>query len=284
MVEVLSIQSSVSYGYAGNSVVVFALRRLGLDVWPVFTVNFSNHTGYGAWRGDAMTPEQVLEIVRGIDDRGKLADIDVVMSGYQGAPTMGRAILEALELTRERNPRAVYLCDPVMGDVGRGFYALPGVPELIRDEVIGHADIVTPNLFELGFLTGSEPTTLDEVVAATGELRAKGPATALITSVVTSDTDPDSMRMIAQNDRGTWCVETPTIPRNFTGSGDLTSACFLAALQAHPDDLGAALADTAAAVHAVLETTDELGRSELAMVQAQELMANPIDRFDVTEL
>ncbi len=284
MVQILSIQSSVSYGFAGNSVVVFALRRLGVDVWPVFTVNFSNHTGYGAWRGDVMTPGQVAEIVQGIDERGHLADIDVVMSGYQGAPPMGRAILDALELTRERNAAAQYFCDPVMGDVDRGFYAVEGIPEFMRAEVVPRADVVTPNLFELEYLTGTKPGSLTEVVSAVETLRSMGPTTVLVTSVVGERFGADCMRMITQDDHGTWVVETPMIDRKFTGSGDLTSACFLAAMQAHPGDLGAALSDTAAAVHAVLETTAELDFPELALVQGQNLMADPVDRFDVHPL
>uniref|UniRef100_UPI00311EA95E pyridoxal kinase n=1 Tax=Brooklawnia sp. TaxID=2699740 RepID=UPI00311EA95E len=189
MSEVLSIQSAVSYGFAGNSVAAFALRRAGIDAWPVYTVNFSNHTGYGAWRGPVMTTEQVTEVITGIDERGALATIDAVLSGYQGAPDMGKTILDAVKLTRERNPRAIYCCDPVMGDVGRGFYAAPGIPEFMRDQVVEQATIMTPNLFELEYLTQRTTRTITDVLDAAAALRARGPETVLVTSVVGLDAD-----------------------------------------------------------------------------------------------
>lgn len=283
MAQVLSIQSSVSYGFAGNSVAVFTLRRSGLDVWPVHTVNFSNHTGYGAWRGQVMTPDQVAEVVQGIDDRGALTGADAVLSGYQGAPQMGAAILAAVELTRSRNPKAIYCCDPVMGDVDRGFYAAPGIPEFIRDHVVPKATIMSPNLFELEFLTGRKVSTLDEVVQATSELRSRGPRTVLVTSAVGLHADDSAMRMIAQDDRDTWLVETPMIERKFTGSGDLTSAIFLASLL-RSNDLGGSLSMTASAVYSVLLRTHELGGSELALVQAQDEIVAPTHRFRATKL
>lgn len=281
--QILSIQSSVSYGFAGNSVAVFTLRRAGLDVWPVYTVNFSNHTGYGAWRGSVMSPEQVADVVQGIDDRGVLAEIDAVLSGYQGAPQMGRAILDAVALTRSRNPETIYCCDPVMGDVDRGFYAVPGIPEFMRDHVVPQATIMTPNLFELEFLTGLQTSTIDDVVAAAAELRSRGPRTVLVTSVVGVDADASVMRMIAQDDHATWQVSTPMIDRKFTGSGDLTTAVFLTHLL-ESGDVAEALSATASVVYSVLMRTDQLGRSELALVQAQDEIVAPTHRFEATRL
>ena len=97
---------------------------------------FSNHTGYGDWRGPVLDPSQVSDVVRGIDERGILGEVDAVLSGYQGAPTMGQAILDAVTLVRSRNPEAIYCCDPVMGDVDRGFYAAAGIPEFMREFII----------------------------------------------------------------------------------------------------------------------------------------------------
>ena len=165
MTTVVSIQSAVAYGHAGNSSAVFPLQRSGIDVWPVHTVNFSNHTGYGAWRGPLIESSDVWEVVQGIDDRGVLGAVDALLCGYQGTPEVGRVILDTARLIKERNPQAVFCADPVMGDVDRGFYARPGIPEFWRDHVVQHADIMTPNLFELEFLTGRALTTLDDVVA-----------------------------------------------------------------------------------------------------------------------
>ena len=85
-VQLLSVQSAVAYGHVGNSAAVFPLQRLGHEVWPVHTVLFSNHTGYGAWRGPMVDPEDVREVVLGMEERGALAQVDLVLSGYQGSP------------------------------------------------------------------------------------------------------------------------------------------------------------------------------------------------------
>ena len=281
--QVLSIQSAVSYGFAGNSVAAFTLRRGGIDAWPVYTVNFSNHTGYGAWRGPVMAPEQVREVVQGIDERGVFAELDAVLSGYQGAPAMGQVILDAVALVRERNPQAIYCCDPVMGDVDRGFYAAPGIPEFMKAKVVEQATIMSPNLFELEYLTDTKTQTIADVVAAAAALRARGPKVVLVTSAVGLDADASQMRMIAQDAEATWQVTTPMIDRKFTGSGDLTTAIFLTQIL-NGAALPQALAQTASAVYSVLAKTHELGRSELALVQAQDDIVAPTDRFEATKL
>lgn len=277
--QILSIQSHVSFGFAGNSVAAFALRRAGLDVWPVNTVEFSNNTSYGDWRGPVLTPEQVIQVVQGVDDRGVLAHVDAVLSGYQGAPQMGRTILDAVELTRSRNEQAIYCCDPVMGDVDRGFYAAPGIPEFMRESVVRQATIMTPNLFELEYLTGRTTSSIGDVLDAAALLRSRGPRIVLITSVVGRDADNDLIRMVAQDDQETWQVTTPIIDRKFTGSGDLTTAVFLAGLLTG-HGLGETLSMTASAVYSVLQKTHELDRRELALVQAQDDITSPTHRFE----
>src|SRR5690242_4777814 len=114
--NVLSIQSHVAYGHVGNASAVFPMQRLGVEVWPVHTVQFSNHTGYGAWRGPVFAAETIREVVRGIGERGILGTCDAVLSGYMGSAEIGAAILEAVEAVRAANPRALYCCDPVIGD------------------------------------------------------------------------------------------------------------------------------------------------------------------------
>ncbi|WP_203566476.1 pyridoxal kinase PdxY [Aestuariimicrobium ganziense] len=279
MTQILSIQSAVAYGHAGNSAAVFPLQRLGIDVWPVYTVNFSNHTGYGSWRGPLIAADDVLEVVRGIDDRGVLAGVDALLSGYQGGAEVGRVILEAAALVKQRNPEAIYCCDPVMGDFGRGFYARPGIPEFMRDHVVPAADVMSPNLFELEFLTGrSELTTVAQTVVAAHELRARGPRTVLVTSVVHPG-DEQVMRMVAVTADGSWQVETPLIDRNFTGSGDLTTAVFLAHLL-RTGDPAAALSATASIVYGILRRTADAGSSELVLVPNQDQIVAPTHTFE----
>lgn len=172
---ILSIQSSVAYGHVGNSAATFPLMRVGFDVWPVITVHFSNNTSYPSKKGPLLRPEDVHEVVEGIDDLGVLPQVDAVLTGYQGAAAMGAEILSVVELVKQRNPGALYCCDPVMGDVGRGMYVLPGIPEFVRDYGVRAADIVTPNHYELNYLTGHEASSLDGVIDAAHALRAQGP-------------------------------------------------------------------------------------------------------------
>lgn len=283
MTTILSVQSHVAYGYVGNSAAVFPLQRLGVEVWPVLTVNFSNHTGYGAWRGPLIEAEQVADVVQGIRDRGVLGQADALLSGFQGSADMGQVILDAADAVRAENPTALYCCDPVMGDVDTGFYCLPGIPEFMRDEVVPRADVLTPNLFELEFLVGRSVHTMADVLEAAHQLRAQGPGTVLVTSVRLPEASDDLMRMVAVTAEDAWQVETPRIDGYFTGTGDITSALFLAKLLTGMP-LGQALGETASAVYSVLRTTADLGCSELALVQAQDHVVNPGWTFRATEL
>ncbi|MHA7860513.1 pyridoxal kinase PdxY [Tessaracoccus sp. Y36] len=283
MTTVLSIQSAVAYGHAGNSSAVFPLQRLGVDVWPVHTVNFSNHTGYGAWRGPLIPASDVWEVVQGINDRGVLGRVDALLCGYMGAPEVGQVILDAGALIKEQNPEAIFCADPVMGDVGRGFYARPGIPEFWRDHVVGAVDIMTPNLFELEFLTGRQTTSMADVIDAAQELRARGPRVVVVTSVVGADASADVMRMVAVDDSGAWEVTTPVINRTFTGSGDLTTAVFLAKWL-KTQDSGDALGQTASVVYSVLEATDSADHPELRLVAAQSDLVDPRFVFMATRL
>lgn len=281
MTRILSIQSHVAYGHVGNSAAVFPLQRLGVEVWPVHTVTFSNHTGYGAWRGPLIPADQVLDVIRGIEDRGVLGQADAVLSGYQGGTEVGAVIVEAVERVKSSNPRALYCCDPVMGDVDQGFYALPGIPEFIRDVVTPMADVMTPNLFELEFLTGRTVGSVAEALEAAHALRALGPETVLVTSVVAAD--EHLVRMLAVDEDEAWVVETPLFEGYFTGSGDLTAAMFLAHLL-QGAGLRGALERTAAIAHAVLRATAESGSSELRLVEAQEQIVAPNMLFEATLL
>src|SRR5690349_24218192 len=234
-VKIMSIQSSVAYGHVGNSAAVFPLQRLGHEVWPVLTVHFSNHTGYGEWRGPLLAPDDVRDVIAGIGDRGVLGEADAVLSGYQGDPAVGAVILDAVAMVKELNPDAVYCCDPVMGDVGRGMFVRPGIPEFMRDRVVPAADVVTPNHFELDFLAGTTTTTLDGLLEAADRVRASGPSVVLVTSTTLEDTPDDALDMVAVSADGAWRTRTPRLTVSPPGAGDLTAAVFLAnLLDGHP--------------------------------------------------
>lgn len=280
---ILSIQSSVAYGHVGNSAATFPLMRMGVEVYPVLTVHFSNHTGYGEWRGPLLAAADVAEVITGIDERGALERVDAVLSGYQGGEDVGAVILDAVALVKSRNPAAVYCCDPVMGDVGRGFFVRPGIPELMRDTVVPAAQIITPNQFELEYLTGRTTGTVAEVLDAADTARAMGPQTVLVTSVVHEAAAGGTIDMIAVTGEGAWSVTTPLLPRTFTGAGDLTAATFLANLLSS-GSVAQAVGRTAAVVYGVLKATVDSGLSELQLVAAQDEIAAPTNSFEVVRL
>jgi len=278
--RILSIQSSVSYGHVGNSAAVFPLQRMGHEVMPVYTVVFSNHTGYGSWGGPLLTGDNVRDIVRGIDDRGGLNDVQLVLSGYQGGNDIGDAILDAVALVKQRNPEAIYACDPVLGSASSGCFVAPEVQSLIRDRVVPQADLITPNQFELGFITGTDPLTLEDTLASVDQVRARGPQTVLVTSVMRPDRPEGTIEMLAVDGDGAWIVQTPHLPFKANGSGDVTTALF-ATLLRESGDLAGSLARTAASVFELLENTINSGERELQLIESQEAYVHPKHAFEV---
>ncbi|WP_454112457.1 pyridoxal kinase PdxY [Microbacterium aurum] len=281
--KILSIQSAVAYGHVGNSAAVFPLQRIGVEVLPVYTVNFSNHTGYGAWRGPLISPADVRDVITGIEERGVFGEIDVVLSGYQGSEGIGDVILDAVARVKAANPAAVYSCDPVMGNAKSGCFVAPAIPILLRERVVPAADIITPNQFELGFLTETEPSDLDSTLASADAARALGPDVVLVTSVERPDRPADTIEMLAVTGDGAWIVQTPHIPMKANGSGDATAALFTAHYRAS-GDAAAALAKTVSSVWDLLQTTYESGQRELQLVEAQEFYAHPRLQFEVTRV
>ena len=275
MPTVLSVQSRVAYGHVGNAASVFPLQRLGIEAWALDTVAFSNHTGHGKWRGSAVAAAVIADLFQGIAALGVLPQIDAVLSGYLGDAATGPVLLDIVERVRGANPEALFCVDPVIGDVETGSYVTEGIAEFFRDRALQLADIVTPNHFELEYLTGGKVASLGEAASAAASLRARGPSIVLITSL---DAAPDQVTMLAAGPDGAWAVETPRLPVVLNGCGDVTAALFLAHLlrgRSLPD----ALAMTAAAIFAVIETTLRLDRYELALVAAQDELASPTRRF-----
>jgi pyridoxine kinase len=281
--KVLSIQSAVAYGHVGNSAAVFPLQRIGVEVLPVYTVNFSNHTGYGDWKGPLIAPEDVAAVLQGVEDRGVFPQLDAVLSGYQGGVGIGDVIIEAVARVKAANPAAIYACDPVMGNAKSGCFVAPEIPVLLRERVVPVADLITPNQFELGFLTDTEPFSIDDTLRSVDAARAMGPRTVLVTSVERPDREPDTIEMMVVDDSGAWIVQTPLLPMKANGSGDVTAALFTAHLVS-TGDAAVALARTASSVFDLLENTLASGERELQLVESQESYAHPKMQFEVRRI
>jgi pyridoxine kinase len=280
----LSLQSHVAYGYVGNRAATFPLQRLGHEVWAVNTVEFSNHTGYGAWRGRTASAEQVADIVHGIESLGMLAKCDALLTGYVGDAALADVVLDTARRVRAANPSVVWCCDPVLGDTDTGIYVKPGIDAFFRDRALPAADLITPNHFELEHLTGGKVTTLSEALAAARGL-LKGPRLALITSLLRSDAPDGVIEMLAVSLEHAWRIATPLIgfPVMPNGTGDTVAALFTAHWLADRD-VASALAKAASSIFAVLEVTHAMGERELQLVAAQEQLVTPKRKFAAEKL
>jgi pyridoxine kinase len=259
---VLSIQSHVCYGAAGNSAAVFPMRRLGVECWPINTVQYSNHTQYGRWEGAVSPNELISALVRGIDAIGALGRCSAVLSGYLGSEEQGSQVLDVVRRVKAANPSAIYLCDPVMGHPAKGCVVPVGVQRHHAQLSAAHADVLCPNVLELGIMTDTQPSSCAEVVAAAQALLAKGSATlCLVKHLAHAGLAPDTafeMLLVEKGRASPWHVSTPLLPftRPPVGVGDLTSALFLAGLLKGRTPLQA-LEHTAAAYFEVMRVTSE---------------------------
>ena len=288
-VNILSIQSHVAYGHVGNASAVFPMQRLGFEVWPIHTVQFSNHVGYEDWAGQVFSPEHVREVVDGIERRGAFADCAAILSGYMGDAALVEAVLHAVERVRAGSPDALFACDPVMGDTGVGLYVEPDIVGEMRHRAVPAADLITPNQFELEQLTGITVGHLDDALAATRKTIAMGPRIVLLTSLRHDATPDDSIEMLLTTEEAAYRVRTPFLAMDPMphGSGDAVCALFLAHLLRRgggPDALPEALADAAAAIFAIMAATAEAGADELALIPAQDEIAAPSRRFPVEKV
>jgi pyridoxine kinase len=280
--NILSIQSWVAYGHVGNAAAMFPLQLLGAEVWAVNTVQFSNHTGYDSFTGRVFTGAEVADVIAGVADRGVLGRCDAVLSGYIGDQGIGTAVLDAVRRVRAENPAALYCCDPVIGDDGRGTYVRPDIPAFMRDCALPAADFTTPNLFELQWLAGEEVRTLDDAKRAVGRLQARmrpgGPRSVLVTSLRTDATPADAIDMLAAEGNAFHLLRTPRLPITLDGSGDTTAALYLFHRLATGDP-GAALSAAGSSIHGLLRRTAEAGARELLTVAARDEILHPAVRY-----
>ncbi len=276
--NILSIQSWVSYGHVGNASAVFPLQRLGAEVWAINTVQFSNHTGYGDWKGDVYSGQSVRDLVDGIAARGVLARCDAVLTGYVGGADIGDAMLHAVATVRRANREAVYCCDPVIGDTDTGVYVRPGIEDFLRQHALPAADIATPNRFEIERLTGLDCATLHGAKQAVLRLRsmlhASGPACVLLTSLEMDTTPADSIDMLTFEGGGFHLLRTPRLPVSVNGAGDAIAALFLFH-RLRTGSVVSALEAAGSAVFGLLRRTAEAGSREILTVQAQDEFVSP---------
>ncbi len=276
--NLLSIQSHVAYGHVGNSAAVFALQRLGVEVWPIQTAELSNHPGYGEFCGRVADAAAVRDLVQGIAARGVFAQCAGVISGYLGAAEIGAEILSAVAAVKAANRAARYCCDPVIGDAGRGVYVRPEVGQFLRARAVPAADVVTPNAFELDYLTGRTNATLADAWAAIDALHALGPRVVLVTSLVSAETRVDAVDLVVSDNAGRFRVRTPKLVHGANGAGDALAALFFAHLM-RGASAADAMARAASSVFGILRRTAQAGAREMLLIEAQDEIVAPTTVF-----
>lgn len=286
MKSILSIQSHVVFGCAGNSAVVFPMRRMGVEVWPINTVQFSNHTQYQqGWQGMVMPVDQIKNLVDGLINIESLSSCDAVLSGYLGSATQGNEVLYAVEQVKTRNPDALYFCDPVMGHPEKGCIVVPEVMDFFKYSALQKADVIAPNLLELETLTGMKIDNIEQVKQACASLLAQGVKLVLVKHLSRAGITPDNFEMLLATADGYFHITRPLYDfiRQPVGVGDLISGVMLANLLA-----GHAAVDafelTNAAVDAVLQETFMQGCYELQLIAAQQQIAEPVVKFKAIQL
>lgn len=283
--HVLSIQSHVATGYVGNRAAVFPLQCLGCEVSFVNTVQFSNHTGHGQWTGEIFSADHIKEVLEGLWQLGVMSDINAVLSGYLGTPENGQIIIDTVGKLKADHDSVMYCCDPVLGDGERDIYVLPETAEFIKNRLIRVAGILTPNQFELAYLTDINVNSLEDVQKACNQLHHIGIGTILVTSLALPELADNEIAMLLSNDKGKWLCKTPKLHFDtpITGAGDLTAAVFLAQYL-RLQNVVEAFRQTAATVYGLFSITHRMSKTDLAMIAGQEQFAYPSQYFAVKKV
>lgn len=249
--SILSIQSHVAYGYVGNKAAVYPLQSMGYDVWPVHTVQFSNHTGYGKWTGEIFSADHVRAVVRGIEDLGKVGACKAILSGYMGSREICEAVTDIARHFKTLNPELLYLCDPVIGNTT--CFVKPEVLDFFKTQLV--ADIITPNQYEAETLSGCAITSAASLKNVAQFFHERGTRIVAMTGLKLPDVADGLCVGVSEGDK-VYVIPTQEIafPTPVNGTGDLFSALFLGSYL-HQKSATQALAFAVSSLHHVLQNT-----------------------------
>lgn len=284
MKNIISIQSHVVFGHAGNSSAVFPLQRMGFEVWPIHTVQFSNHTQYAeGWTGQAFSAAHISQLVDGIAAIDQLKNCDALISGYQGSAEQCLATFDAATRLKQANPQALYICDPVMGDPQKGCIVADGVSEALCQKLLPMADVIVPNQFELSQFVEMDIETLDDAIEACQHALAKGPKLVLVKHLHCLSEQQFSMMLASR--KGCFLLQRPHLDfaQAPVGVGDLITATFSGALLQGLAPV-AAFEHCHNAVYGVLKTTQQSQQWELQTVAAQQQFITPSSNYRAQQL
>lgn len=282
---ILSIQSHVVFGHVGNRAAVFPLERMGLEVLPLNTVQFSSHTGYEGWTGMSFSAQHVKSLVEGLRKSGSLFSCEAVLSGYLGDPDNADTVVGIVKELQAINPEFLYCCDPVIGDDEHGMYVKREVLTFMQTEVLAQATILKPNRFEAELLSGISITNDENLKTACLRLHGQGPRIVIISSLENIGKKGNTISLALSCDGFGYKVTTPRLhfDKHPHGAGDLASALFLGNYLTTRDPL-VAFERMTNAVFAVFQATHQAGCRELQILEAQEAFAAPPELFRAEQI
>ncbi|MCX8683821.1 pyridoxal kinase PdxY [Gilliamella sp. B2889] len=286
MKTVLSIQSNVVYGYAGNKVATLAMQLQGVEVMPIHTVQLSSNTVYPHYDGIVLGAQQITRIVNSLEKIGVLSSIDAIISGYIGLAEQGEEILEAVKKIKFYNPNAIYVCDPVMGgDINKGSSLPQNIIDFFTKQAIKYADYITPNLLELQILSNLEIKTFNDVLNAIKTLQNKPIQAILVKNLLHAGKTTELFEMILATPSQSYHLARPLydFPHRPLGVGDLICSLFTAHLVNGKSQLTAFELAANAANH-VLDITKQKNVQELAIIDAQHWIKQPDLKYRGTPL
>lgn len=279
MKGILSIQSHVTYGHAGNSSAIFPMQRMGFEVWPIHTVQFSNHTQYPqGWKGRAFAASDISDVVDGIEQIDQLKNVEAVLTGYQGSAEQCDAVAATVTKVKQHQPDALYVCDPVMGAPDKGCIVGPGIAEKLIETLMPMADVIVPNQFELAQFAGMAINNLADAVEACQIALRKGPKVVLVKHLHSLSDEQFSMMLATEE--GYYLAQRPHLDfeRQPVGVGDLISSLFTAGLSKGWSPV-MAFQHCHNATYGILKTTSELNEWELQTIAAQQEIVAPSSSY-----
>lgn len=274
---VIVISSHVVRGSVGNRAAVFALESLGFPVWALPTVVLPWHPGHGPSTRLTFGESEFDHAIDDLIGAPWLGEVKAVLTGYFGNAAQPRAVARLVRALRARDPDLLYVCDPVMGDVG-GLYLGEETAVAIRDALIPLASVATPNRYELEWLVGARLSTNAEIMEAALSL---GPSRMLVTSAVPMMAGGTGNLYLSG--KHALLAEHRLIDDPPNGLGDLTSALFLARLLAGvPEER--ALQLTTASVFEILARTAKRGGDELTLESDASSLSTPMAMVQMRHL
>ncbi|MCD6045110.1 MAG: pyridoxal/pyridoxine/pyridoxamine kinase [Gammaproteobacteria bacterium] len=270
---ILSIQSHVAYGYVGNKAAVYPLQAMGYDVWPVNTVQFSNHTGYGHWEGEIFSKEHIHQVILGLETLNLIPSCQAILSGYMGSEAICHEVAETVKRFKAKNPALLYLCDPVIGN--QHCFVKPEVLEFFKHHLV--ADIITPNQYEAETLSGIPIKTVADLKTTAQFFQDKGSQVVIITGVKLNDVAPDTLHIYGGegNQHYLLAAKEYTFPVPPSGTGDLFSAVFLGSYLTYKN-LDHALRRSVDLMNRVLAKTAASGGRELRVLDVDYKQDNTV--------